>query len=141
MLNLQGAFVVVFTGTVQCHVLGAKALADYYARTAIVGFLKTNQFTFGGEALFALPATLDCMTEIALNYPDTEPMAQLVRATCALIALGKPVGGDAPSSDNGGGLGVLADHVKPKAPKGGSGAHAKVSVRDRMDQALPASQI
>jgi hypothetical protein len=136
MLNLRGAFVVVFTGKIEAHILGCKELSSYYERISIVGALKTDQFTFGGEALFALPCDESTMTGIALNYPDSEPMARELRAICARIALRQPLGGDAPPE---GGLGILADHAKPKAPKGNGGA--KVSVRDRMDQALPASQI
>lgn len=126
MLNITGAFVVIFTDKVEPHLLGAKAVADYYERVAIVGFLKTNQFTFGGDALAALPCTEDCMTTIALNYPDTEPMAKQVKAICARIALGQPLGDD---SGPQGGLGILANHAKPKTPRSPSGARVKAPIQ------------
>lgn len=126
MLNLHGAFVVVFTNRVEPHVLGGNDLRAYYERIAIVGPLKTDQFTFGGEALFALPCKADLMQGIALNYPMSEPMALEVRAMCATIALGKPVGHGNTVDPTEGGLGIKAAHTRPKAPKGSGGARVAV---------------
>lgn len=113
MLNITGAFVVIFMGRVEPHLLGSDEVVRYYERVELAGFLKANQFTFGHDALSALPCTSQCMESVALSYPPSEAMADQVRAICARIALGQPLGND-PGPQ--GGLGIKAAHTKPKKP-------------------------
>ncbi len=122
MLNLKGAFVVVGNASVTAHVLPDTAYGLYMDRIAVVGFDKATAYTFGNDALYALPCTAECMEHIALNYMGINQEA--TRALCAVIALGKPIPNGSDSGPKGG-LGILADHAKPKAPKGSGGATVK----------------
>lgn len=125
MLNLKGAFVVIFNATVQAHILTESALGLYIDRASVVGFDKATRATFGNDALYALPCTLDCMTALAMNYAGIH--ADIVKGICACIASGLPIpnGSDASDSTEGG-LGIKAAHTRPKAPKGSGGARVAV---------------
>ena len=120
MLNIRGAFVVVGPGKQPLPVLlGETQLMRFEDRAQIVGLDKAVPYTFGAGYVNAIPCTTACMEFIALNYVG--PDAEQIKAICARIALGKPLGGDAPP--DGGGSKDRMPKPKP-APKGPSQAEA-----------------
>jgi len=123
MRNIRGAFVVVKTTGVEPHLISATAFELFMDRVRVSGADKANRYTFGNDTVYVLPCVTECMESIALEYTGIH--ATQVKAICARIALGQALGDDSKGNDNPqGGLGIAADHTKPKAPKGSGGAKA-----------------
>jgi hypothetical protein len=127
MLNIKGAFVVIKQSGVEPVILGERQYVGYMERVTIVGFDKANHFVFGAGTIAALPCTQACMESVALNYADTEKHGKMVKAICARIALGMPLGNGKDIGE--GGLGIKSPVDAPKSPNGGS----RVSVPDSIN--------
>lgn len=121
--NFKGCYVLIGNSPPVAVLLSIGQDKLYSDRCSVSGMAKANTCTFGADVASAVPCSAEAMEFIALNYQGLH--ADAVKAMCARIALGLPIGGDTDSSGLDGGTRI----PRVQGPKG-KGPGTKLAIPD-----------